>query len=241
MYYSVDTAGDHETPHGQLVKIDTTKPVSHVTALAATATSPNFSVQWSGTDATSGLANYTIYVSDNGGPFAPWLSNVTSAQAYYTGSLLHTYGFYSIAADNAGNVENPKTAAEVTTHVPQMPGDVNGDGQINCADIILVKASFGTRKGQAGFNPSADCQRRRRGQRPGPRPRLSETRPRNEVPVKPSLPEPQCTSSYNATEEFTHESKSISLFSRSPGGRAIIRALAHSRYSDFGRFRGCLR
>jgi hypothetical protein len=156
MFYSVDTAGDQETPHGQTIKIDATKPVSHVSALPATATTPNFSVQWSGTDATSGLANYTIYVSDNGGLFAPWLSNVTSTQAYYTGSLLHTYGFYSIALDVAGNQENPKTAAEATTHVPQMPGDVNGDGKINCADIALVKAAFGTRKGQAGFNPSAD-------------------------------------------------------------------------------------
>ena len=155
MFYSVDTAGNQETPHGQTISIDA-KPVSHVTALPATATTPNFSVQWSGTAATSGLANYTIYVSDNGGPFAPWLSNVTSTQAYYTGSLLHTYGFYSIATDNAGNVENPKTAAEATTHVPQMPGDVNGDGKINCADIALVKAAFGTRTGQPGFNPSAD-------------------------------------------------------------------------------------
>ena len=155
LYYSVDTAGDQETPHGQTIKIDGTKPVSHVTALPATASSPNFSVQWSGSDATSGLANYTIYVSDNGGPFAPWLSNVTSTQAYYVGSLPHTYGFYSIAQDNAGNQEN-KTTADATTHVPQMPGDVNGDGKINCADIGLVKAAFGTRTGQPGFNASAD-------------------------------------------------------------------------------------
>jgi hypothetical protein len=155
LFYSVDTAGDQEVPHGQTIKIDA-KPVSHVSALPATATTPNFNVQWSGTDATSGLANYTIYVSDNGGPFAPWLSQVTSTQAYYTGSLLHTYGFYSIAQDVAGNVESPKTAAEATTHVPQMPGDVNGDGKINCADIALVKAAFGTRTGQPGFNPRAD-------------------------------------------------------------------------------------
>jgi hypothetical protein len=127
-----------------------------VTALPANASSPNFSVQWSGTDATSGLANYIIYVSDNGGPFAPWLSNVPSTQAYYMGSLLHTYAFYSIAVDLAGNQENPKTAAEAATHVPQMPGDINSDGQINCADIALVKASFGRRTGQPGFNPRAD-------------------------------------------------------------------------------------
>ena len=40
--------------------------------------------------------------------------------------------------------------------MPQLPGDVNGDGQINCADIAIVKASFDKRTGQPGFDPSAD-------------------------------------------------------------------------------------
>ncbi len=155
LYYSVDSAGHHETPHGEFFKIDA-KPVSHVAALPAKASSPNFSVQWFGSGATTGVASYTIYVSDNGGPFAPWLSNVTSTQAYYTGSLLHTYGFYSIATDIAGNQGNPKTAPDAITHVPQLPGDVNGDGQINCADIAVVKAAFNKRTGQPGFNSSAD-------------------------------------------------------------------------------------
>jgi hypothetical protein len=37
-----------------------------------------------------------------------------------------------------------------------MAEDVNGDGQINCLDVDLVKASFGTRTAQPGFNPAAD-------------------------------------------------------------------------------------
>ncbi len=35
-------------------------------------------------------------------------------------------------------------------------GDVNGDGTVNCADVSIVKSSFGTHTGQAGFNIAAD-------------------------------------------------------------------------------------
>ena len=155
LYYGVDTTGKQETPHGQTIRIDA-KPVSHVVALPATAASPNFSVQWYGTDTTSAIANYSIYVSDSGGAFTPWLSHVSANHAYFLGSLQHTYHFYSIAMDAAGNVEDPKSAAEATTYVPKMAADVNADGRIDCADIARVKAAFGKHSGQAGFDPSAD-------------------------------------------------------------------------------------
>jgi trimeric autotransporter adhesin len=35
-------------------------------------------------------------------------------------------------------------------------GDVNGDGVVNCVDLDAVKASFGKKLGQPGFNPNAD-------------------------------------------------------------------------------------
>jgi hypothetical protein len=156
LFYSVDTAGLREIPHGQTILIDITKPVSRVAALSPAATSPNFSVQWSGTDATSGVGDFTIYVSDNGSSFSPWLNQTTATQAWFVGSLGHTYGFYSIAQDIAGNREF-KTAADAITQVPaQMSGDINGDGKIDCADLALVKAAFGKRTGQPGFNPAAD-------------------------------------------------------------------------------------
>src|SRR5262249_54013874 len=59
----------------------------------------------------------TIYVSDNGGPFAPFQTNTTATSAVFTGQIGHTYGFYSIARDLVGNIEAAKTTAEATTLV----------------------------------------------------------------------------------------------------------------------------
>src|SRR5262249_8136709 len=36
-------------------------------------------------------------------------------------------------------------------------GDRNGDGVVNCADLAIVKASFGKKSGQVGFDPRADA------------------------------------------------------------------------------------
>ena len=37
-----------------------------------------------------------------------------------------------------------------------LPGDVNGDGVVNCTDLAFVQAALGTAIGQPGFNPRAD-------------------------------------------------------------------------------------
>ncbi len=74
-------------------------------------------MQWSGTDQGSALRDYTIYVSDNGGSFTPWLSNTTLTQSNYSGVNGHTYRFYSIASDLAGNAEATKAGAEASTIV----------------------------------------------------------------------------------------------------------------------------
>ena len=101
--------------------LDVDAPVSAVTALPgteySTAGQATFNVSWSGTDVGSGVANYTIYVSINGGAFTPWLVQTTSSTAAYTGTASDTYGFYSIATDAAGNIEASKTEAEASTQV----------------------------------------------------------------------------------------------------------------------------
>ncbi len=38
----------------------------------------------------------------------------------------------------------------------KLPFDPNGDGKIDCADLAIVKASYGKRAGQPGFDPRAD-------------------------------------------------------------------------------------
>src|SRR5208282_4108230 len=63
------------------------------------------------------LQSYDIYVSDNGGPFQVWLGGVTQTSAIFTGQQGNSYGFYSIAHDNAGNVEAAPSGAEASTFV----------------------------------------------------------------------------------------------------------------------------
>ena len=101
--------------------IDRDAPITHVLPLAATQISPTFTVQWAGTDAGSGIGGFTVFVSDNGGPFSKWLDNTSASSGSYAGQTGHSYGFFSIGADQAGNVEALKTAAEATTVVGSPP------------------------------------------------------------------------------------------------------------------------
>jgi RHS repeat-associated protein len=98
--------------------IDAAPPTSSINSLPAT--SPvAFTVSWSGQDdpGGSGIATYDIFVSDNGGPFTLWQSATTATSAIFTGVNGHSYGFYSAATDNVGNVQPTPTAAQATTTV----------------------------------------------------------------------------------------------------------------------------
>ncbi len=63
--------------------VDDTAPSSSVTQLPGSESNASFPVQWSGTDAGSGVNDYTIYVSDNGGSYAAWLSNTTLTPIHF--------------------------------------------------------------------------------------------------------------------------------------------------------------
>lgn len=97
--------------------IDDGAPSSQVAALPAQSVL-GFVVEWSGQDDAggSGVASYTVYVSDNGGPFEPWLTNTTLTQATFDPALDgHTYAFYSIATDGVGHVEAPPETPDAQT------------------------------------------------------------------------------------------------------------------------------
>ena len=50
-------------------------------------------------------------------PYAALVLNTTSTSQNFTGQPGHTYGFYSVASDIAGNVQPTPTAAQATTNV----------------------------------------------------------------------------------------------------------------------------
>jgi len=95
---------------------DTTPPTSSVAALPANS-SQQFTVNWSGSDAGTGIAYYDIYLSVNSGPFSKWLSQTTLNGSLYDGQIGSHYAFYSVATDVAGNVETAPASAQAQTTV----------------------------------------------------------------------------------------------------------------------------
>jgi RHS repeat-associated protein len=98
--------------------LDTAAPVSTVEAIGVSEVdSAQFLVRWSGSDVGSAIAGYTVYVSDNGGEYTPWLENTTLTEATYAGLPGHSYTFYTAAIDNAGNREAVPVQADMNIHV----------------------------------------------------------------------------------------------------------------------------
>lgn len=52
--------------------LDNTQPQSAVNFLPSTQQLRNFEVNWAGTDEGAGVKDYTIFVSENDGPFTVW-------------------------------------------------------------------------------------------------------------------------------------------------------------------------
>ncbi len=101
--------------------MDTTPPTSTVNPLPAETTSTSFSVSVTSDDPAgsndsmpSGVASIMIYDSEDGGAYSLF---TTSPSALFTGQAGHTYGFYSIATDNAGNVQATPAAAQETVQI----------------------------------------------------------------------------------------------------------------------------
>jgi len=109
---------DHPAPkEGPWINtIDAEPPDSHVNPLNATVEGLNIPVSWGGQDEAggSGIGGYTVYVSDNGGSFEPWLQNTTLTSENFTGEDGHTYAFYSVARDNVGHIEDAPNIPDAT-------------------------------------------------------------------------------------------------------------------------------
>jgi hypothetical protein len=101
--------------------IDTTPPVSLVHPLPRFTTATDFLVSWNGTDNAAGIANYTIFVSDNNQQYIPWLAGTPATCATYSGVDGHSFKFNSIAIDLAGNAEAAHPREDAVTTVDASP------------------------------------------------------------------------------------------------------------------------
>ena len=120
-FYSVatDNLGDQQ-PTPTASQASTTvagAPTSTVTALPTVSTNPSITLSWSGSPGSGGtsITSYTIYDQDDGGPFTAFLSNTTLTSTTFNGTVGHTYGFFSVATNNAGRVQPTLSAAQSTT------------------------------------------------------------------------------------------------------------------------------
>ncbi|MGE3311711.1 MAG: RHS repeat-associated core domain-containing protein [Limisphaerales bacterium] len=102
-----------------LVTIDAGPPSGTVAPLPESVASPSFPVAWTGEDDAggSGVADYTIYVSADDGPWLIWLERATVASANFPGSAGHSYRFRCVARDRVGHVEDDPGVAEASTRV----------------------------------------------------------------------------------------------------------------------------
>jgi hypothetical protein len=121
-------------------------PTSSVNALPPTTTTASFTVSWSGTPGpgASSIASYEIFVSEDGGPFTPFLNGTSDTSATFIGQLGHTYGFYSVATNNLGLVQPAPTAAQAMTTLRVPPATPS-------APTLLPADSNGSRGGETTY------------------------------------------------------------------------------------------
>ena len=116
-------------------------------------------MSWSGHDdpGGSGINCFDVYVSDDDGDFTLWQYDTTDTSATFTGVEGHTYSFYCVAFDNAGNaqpvpmdgqamttVASPLTITAIT---PVSPNPRN-------APVTTVDVTFSVTVDLATFTPA---------------------------------------------------------------------------------------
>jgi hypothetical protein len=134
-----------------------TSPNTAVTLATGTQT-----VTWSVANTSAApvnTANVKISLSTDSGASFP---TVLAASVPNTGSA--SVVFPAVASSTArvkieavGNIFFDVSNTDFTLVVPQpVPGDVDGDGVVNCSDVNIVKAALNKKLGQAGYDARAD-------------------------------------------------------------------------------------
>ena len=114
--------------------IDAVSPTSHVTGTEMLA-SDSVRIHFEGADERSGIWKYELYAQY--GENAPWVKAGETDNTNYIDFAFFddiNYGFYVLATDSAGNVEQKRARREYGMMRGQA-GDVNQDGRITISDI----------------------------------------------------------------------------------------------------------
>ena len=115
--------------------------------MPATTTSPIFDVTWSGLDdaSGSGIATYDLFVSQNGGSFAAYVTGTTLKSFTFTAEPGHTYAFYTVATDNVGHRQSTPATAQASILIlpltwknPSVLTDVDADGSVSPLDVLVL-------------------------------------------------------------------------------------------------------
>jgi hypothetical protein len=109
-----DPSGSYVLTYVPAGAADRTPPVSRVEPLPP-AVPAEFPVRWSGTDDGPGPLRFDVEVSVDGGPFTPWLREVTETGALYRGEAGRSYAFFTVARDAAGNREARPASPQAET------------------------------------------------------------------------------------------------------------------------------
>ncbi|HUT04988.1 MAG TPA: choice-of-anchor D domain-containing protein [bacterium] len=119
---AADNAGNREilpdSPDGGALVFDQTSPASSVSYGSVYASEFPFTLPFTAADTTSGVANVALFVSINGSAYSDTgLSASGEAGAFeFTPDVIAdgVYCFYSVATDNAGNVESAPDEPDAT-------------------------------------------------------------------------------------------------------------------------------
>ncbi|QNA88539.1 hypothetical protein G4G28_08640 [Massilia sp. Dwa41.01b] len=99
----------------------------------------------------SGLAPQTATIPTGGSAL------VTVRMTPPAGTPVGTVSTLTFSAEDASNPDARNYASLSSSVIaPPLVGDVNRDGRVDCDDLGIVRASFGSRPGSGKFNPNVD-------------------------------------------------------------------------------------
>ncbi|MFH1881389.1 MAG: hypothetical protein ABIL62_01600 [Planctomycetota bacterium] len=129
------------------ITLDLVGPESQVDALPATVRTASFAVGWTGDDAGgSGIGTYTIYVSQDSGPWEIWLEDTPETSAEFAGIDGHSYAFRS----NEGAIAS---RADCAVQVAAYFGDATGNHTYSGLDAAYIaRVAVGLDSGFAAYS-----------------------------------------------------------------------------------------